>query len=390
MDARYWPSCHPFQADEKKLMHDESLHEMHDRQVRLPEIGLAGQQALAKARVLVIGAGGLGCPALLYLAAAGVGCLGIADADRVSVSNLHRQVLYGPADIGSPKVEVAARSLNRTNPSIRILPIPEKIVPKNAMDWIRCFDFVIDGSDNFPTRYLVSDACALLEKPLVFGSVFRFEGQLGVFNVPKDGITTNYRDLFPVPPGPDEAPDCATTGVIGMSPGIIGTWQAAETVKLITGAGEPLCNQLLTVDLLYNRHYLAQVIPDPKAQSLRPRSTESLQAFDYGAWCGEPPDAPLELDPMAFEAMRGRPGIRIVDLREPFESPQIMEFDHLRITMRELALKQELLEGPGPIIFFCQHGIRSAHAAAWALDALPGTPIHHLKGGILAWKHRFG
>lgn len=360
----------------------------YDRQLQLPEIGAAGQKALGDARVLVIGAGGLGCPALLYLAAAGIGTIGIADPDVVAPSNLHRQVLYGPADVGLPKAQIAARQLQRINPSIKVFPIAEKVEPRNALALISDYDLVLDGSDNFPTRYLVSDACALLDKPLVFGAVYRFEGQVGVLNVSRNGTCTNYRDLFPRPPGPGEVPDCATAGVIGMAPGMIGTWQAVEVVKLITGAGEPLCNQVLILDLLHNRHLVIRVVSDPAAQSQRPRTAEALRTMDYGTFCGESKVVPHELDPASFDAFRRQRAVRIIDIRESDEWPPVTEFNHAHIPLARLPESDVLLSGPTPVIFFCQQGIRSARAVLWASKALPETPVYHLKGGILAWRQQ--
>ncbi|MBD0294073.1 MAG: HesA/MoeB/ThiF family protein, partial [Flavisolibacter sp.] len=212
-------------------------NERYQRQVILQEFGEAGQQKLLQAKVLVIGAGGLGCPVLQYLAAAGVGVVGIADDDIVSLTNLHRQVLYSMSDIGKSKVERAAAILRQLNPDIEIIPYHLRLTNKNALDIITAYDIVVDATDNFPTRYLLNDACVLLSKPLIYGAVSKFEGQVAVFNgVGSSGEkSVNYRDLFPVPPQEDEVPNCAEAGVLGVLPGIIGSLQAGEVIKLITG-----------------------------------------------------------------------------------------------------------------------------------------------------------
>jgi adenylyltransferase/sulfurtransferase len=231
--------------------------ERYQRQMLLPELGFAGQQRLLAARVLVIGAGGLGCPVLQYLAAAGVGTIGIIDDDTVSMSNLHRQILYTVADIGRPKAIVAAERLQQMNPDIIIQPFLDRLDIEKALELFPLYDLVVDGSDNFPTRYVVNDICAIVNKPLVYGAISQFEGQVAVFNCPgKTGRSVNYRDLFPHPPAPGEVRSCAEAGVIGVLPGIIGTLQANEVIKLITGIGSPLINQVLIYSALTNKQHI--------------------------------------------------------------------------------------------------------------------------------------
>src|SRR5687767_8417729 len=218
----------------------------YSRHLSLQNFGMANQLKLKNAKVLVVGAGGLGCPALLYLTAAGVGTIGIADFDSIDISNLQRQVLYTTSDVGKKKAEVAARRLRELNPLISFQLHTQQIKATNALGIIASYDVVLDGTDNFPTRYLLNDACVLLNKPLVYGSILRFEGQVAVFNYPiSKSYSANYRDLFPEPPPPEVVPDCEQAGVLGVLPGIIGSMQANEVIKIVTGIGEPLAGKLL-------------------------------------------------------------------------------------------------------------------------------------------------
>jgi len=231
----------------------------YHRHLIMPEFNLDAQIALKNSKVLVVGAGGLGAPLLQYLAAAGVGHIGIVDYDKIEVSNLQRQVLFSNDDIGNYKAEVARDKLQLQNPHIKVEAIVEKLTSENALDILRPYDIIADGTDNFPTRYLVNDACYLLEKINVFGSIFRFEGQLSVFNHPMENGTrsANYRDIFPEPPAPGMVPNCAEAGVLGVLPGIVGSMQANEVIKVITGIGEPLINKLMVFDALsYSFHNL--------------------------------------------------------------------------------------------------------------------------------------
>lgn len=221
----------------------------YDKQIALPEVGEAGQQKLAEAKVLVVGAGGLGCPALQYLAAAGIGTIGIVDGDVVNETNLHRQVLYTNSDVGRPKVQVAAERLYRLNPEVKINTYTEFLTAKNAMDIVANYDLVVDATDNFAARYRINDVCVKLDKPVVYGAIHRFEGQVSVFNY-KGGPT--YRCLFPDKPAESQIPDCNETGVLGVLPGIIGTQQATEVLKIILGIGEVLSGKLMTLNLLTN------------------------------------------------------------------------------------------------------------------------------------------
>jgi adenylyltransferase/sulfurtransferase len=239
-------------------MKENILYERYQRQIILKGFGEEGQQKLLQAKVLVIGAGGLGCPALQYLAAAGVGTIGIVDDDVISLSNLHRQVLYTPDDIDHPKVEVAASKLRQLNPDVNIYPYRIRLEKSNAFEIIRQYDLLIDGTDNFASRYMINDACFLLNKPLIYGAVSQYEGEVAVFSphfLMGSTRGVNYRDLFPNPPKDGEVLNCAEAGVLGVLPGIIGTMQAAEAIKLITGIGTPLMNKLLTYNVLSQEIY---------------------------------------------------------------------------------------------------------------------------------------
>src|SRR6266498_4667320 len=251
-------------------MDKKELYERYQRQIILPEFGEEGQQKLLKAKVLVIGAGGLGCPILQYLAAAGIGIIGIMDDDVVALNNLHRQVLYSVNDIGSSKAYRAANILSQLNPKIKIIPYNERLTVQNALSLFNEFDIIIDGTDNFSTRYMINDACVLLNKPLVYGAISQFEGQVSVFRN-KNEENVNYRDIFPDPPREGEVLNCAEAGVLGVLPGIIGTMMANETIKLITGIGEPLIDQLFTYNALNNQVYQLNLSARKETRSLIPK-----------------------------------------------------------------------------------------------------------------------
>src|SRR6266487_399194 len=263
------------------LAQDELLR--YSRHLILPDVGVAGQQKLKAARVLLIGAGGLGSPAALYLAAAGVGTLGLVDFDNVDVTNLQRQILHGTKDVGRPKLVSARERIGDVNPHVRLETHETVLTSKNALEILRDYDVVVDGTDNFATRYLVNDACVLLGKPNAYGSIFRFEGQASVFALP-DGPC--YRCLFPEPPPPGLVPSCAEGGVLGVLPGLIGTIQATEAIKLILGIGEPLIGRLLLVDALGARFHTVTLRKDPECPACGTREIKAL--IDYDQFCGIP------------------------------------------------------------------------------------------------------
>lgn len=369
-------------------MYPNGNTQRYQKQILLNEIGEEGQLRLSQVSVLVVGAGGLGCPALQYLAAAGIGRIGIVDFDVVELSNLHRQILYTPEDVGALKVEVAAKRIKALNPDVQVEVFNEKIETKNALSIIAGFDVVIDGSDNFPTRYLVNDACVLLDKPLVYGSVFRFEGQVSVFNVLDNGVKTNYRDLFPNPPHPSEVTDCNEAGVLGVLPGIIGTMQANEVIKIITGAGKTLANRMFCYNALNNSVYELEIVPRSEAQNQMPKTPEAFDKMDYAWFCNMNTPDFTDIDGPTFDQLRQTQKPQIIDVRNLNEWPKVTEFEHLRIPLAELEQNLDKIDPKRPVIIFCQTGVRSITAANLILEKLSARSVYHLKGGILPWKSK--
>lgn len=376
--------CHHFPEDKVMNAH---TYERYQRQILLKEFGETAQQKLQEAAVLVIGAGGLGCPALQYLTAAGVGTIGIVDFDSVELSNLHRQILFTVNDIGKPKAEVAAQKLQLVNPGIKIDVYPEKLGNKNAWDIISPYQLVIDGSDNFVTRYLVNDACVLLNKPLIYGAVLKFEGQVAVFNYLNKScsISVNYRNLFPHPPLPENVPSCNEAGVIGVLPGIIGTMQAAEAIKIITGIGEPLCNKLLCFNMLNNRFYEMMITPDANETTAMPANQSAFEKFDYEWHCGLRM-AVEEISVDDFDRIRENKTITVIDVREIGELPFVDEFPFIQMPLSSLPQNIEGKSLGNSIVVFCQSGKRSIKAVKMLQENLGKVQVYSLKGGIEAWK----
>ena len=360
----------------------------YQKQMLLKEIGEHGQRLLSQASVLVVGAGGLGCPALQYLAAAGIGRIGIVDFDVVEVSNLHRQILYTMEDLGVLKVEIAEKRVKALNPEVKVEIFSEKMDTQNALSIMESFDLVLDGSDNFPTRYLINDACVLLDKPLVYGSVFRFEGQVSVFNVLDNGIKTNYRDLFPEPPNPADVADCNEAGVLGVLPGIIGTMQANEAIKLITGAGKTLSNRLFCYNALNNAVYELEISPLPDAQKQLPKTPEAFKKMNYEWFCKMTSDEFTDIDGPTFDQLRQTKTPIILDVRNLNEWPKVTEFEHLRIPLAELEQNLDKIDPNRPLVIFCQTGVRSITAAHLIIEKLSARSVYNLKGGILPWKSK--
>jgi sulfur-carrier protein adenylyltransferase/sulfurtransferase len=360
----------------------------YHRQIILKELGEAGQVKLHQGKVLVIGAGGLGCPVLQYLAAAGVGIIGIADHDTISLSNLHRQVLYTTADIGAQKVSRAAQKLHEMNPTIEIIQHPERLTNTNALDILRGYDVVVDATDNFPTRYLINDACVLLNKPLVTGAVSRFEGQLAVFDchMERAGRAVNYRDLFPVQPKEGEIASCEEGGVLGVLPGIIGSMQAGEVIKLLTGIGQPLVNRLQTFSLLTNEWFSWEVPLNPEADMLLPKNEAEFIRTSYEPNCST--GGYIEIDAEYFDELRSGSGVTIVDVRESDELPLIDEFEHLQMPLSKLMGGVPKI-GSDIIITVCQSGVRSREAAKLFAQGDNSKKVYSLRGGILSWKQKF-
>jgi sulfur-carrier protein adenylyltransferase/sulfurtransferase len=362
---------------------DHSLR--YQRQMLLKELGEAGQQNLLNAKVLVIGAGGLGCPALQYLAAAGVGTIGIVDFDVVDISNLHRQVLYTVDDTGKYKAETAAKRLNAFNPEILFTAHKVKLKNENALQLISGYDLVIDGSDNFSTRYMVNDACVLLNKPLVYGAVFRCEGQVGVFNHcdEKTGIKTDYRDLFPKPPEEGVSLSCNETGVLGVVTGIIGTLQATEAIKVITGMGNALNNQVISYNILSNSFYKFTISPSLEKKGLIPETESEFINFNYDWFCGIQ-SSDNEISCTEFDALIQQNNITILDVREREELPFVNEFRNIKIPLSEFEESINSIDLSEKIVVFCRSGSRGAKAVMLLKIKFPDCEIYNLSGGILA------
>lgn len=364
-----------------------SNHERYQRQVTLKGFGQEAQYALCKAKVLVIGAGGLGCPVLQYLTAAGVGYIGIVDDDVVSVSNLHRQVLYDTNDITKPKVIVAAEKLRVMNPGITIKEYKVRLTKHNSLEIISEYDIIVDCTDNFAARYMINDACVLKEKPLVYGAVNRFEGQVAVFNAlhKNKQRTSNYRDLFPDQPASTEVMNCAEAGVLGVLPGIIGSMQANETIKLIAGIGEPLLNQMLTYDALTNNVNVFHYQQVTQSTVNAPQNETDFLKMNYEDVCLTGSNS-SEINTEEFDQMLLQNNCTIIDVREPQELPAVTEFVHTNIPLGEL--KSRITElADEKMIFFCQSGIRSLQAASIVAQEFGHKKmIYSLQGGIVAWK----
>lgn len=319
------------------------------RQTILPGFGPEAQEKLQKAKVLVIGAGGLGCPSLLYLAAAGIGHLGIIDGDTVAESNLNRQVIFGEAEIGINKAQAAAHYLKSKYSDIRIQYIPEFLTPGNAATFISQYDIVVDGSDNFSTRYLVNDICVLLGKPLVFAAIYQNEGQVAIFNAFQNAV--NYRDLYPEPPHDNEIPNCSETGVLGVLPGIIGTMQAAETIKFLTGYGENLVNKIVYYNLLDHQIYQIDLSKNEKSSRLIPKDLEELSSRNYASFCDAAEGVSWK------DALRGleiNPKNILIDVREPHETPRLRGYGYLNIPFQTLMTFLLKLKKQKPSISFAK------------------------------------
>ena len=360
--------------------------ERYRRHLNLPEVGPEGQAKLLAARVAIVGAGGLGCPAALYLAAAGVGTLGLVDADVVDLSNLQRQVLYGSADVGRPKVEVARERLLSQNPALRVETHALRLGSENALEVLRGYDLVVDGSDNFPTRYLVNDACVLLGKPVVYGAILRFEGQASVFDARRGPC---YRCLFPEPPPPGSTPSCAEAGVLGVLPGLVAMIQATEALKLLMGIGEPLLGRFVQLDALEMRFDEFRFAKDPACPACGPQATLT-ELVDYEGFCGVPAAREAPLAELSADAVRrrGTPGreFLLLDVREPAEIEKAAIEGSLRIPLADLPARLAELEAwrERPVVVHCHRGGRSARGAR-LLQERGFRDVANLAGGVEAW-----
>ena len=360
----------------------------YDRHIIIPDFGFEGQKKLKAAKVLVIGSGGLGSPSLLYLAAAGVGTIGIIDFDVVDDSNLQRQVLFGVDEIGKPKVEAAKKRLESLNPHITIKIYNEQLTSKNALDIIKDYDVVADGTDNFPTRYLVNDACVLLDKPNVYGSIFQFEGQASVFNYrDKNGeLGPNYRDLYPTPPPPGLVPSCAEGGVLGVLPGIIGSLQALEVIKVITGVGETLSGRFFIFDALNFETRTFKIKRNP-ANPLNGENPTIKELIDYEQFCGvkavEKSIKEITSKELYDLQVRGE-DIQIIDVREPHEY-EIANIGGELIPLSTVSANADRIDRNKKVIVHCKMGGRSAKAIHELEEKFGFTNLYNLKGGILGW-----
>ena len=384
---------------------DPATLRRYSRHLVLPEVGPEGQRRLLASRVLVVGAGGLGSPVALYLAAAGVGTIGLVDFDTVDESNLQRQVLYGESDVGRPKLEAAAERLADLNPHVRVVPHPTRLTADDALEVIGGYDLVVDGTDNFPTRYLVNDACVLQGKPYVYGSIFRFEGQVAVF---WGAHGPCYRCLFAEPPPPGLVPSCAEGGVLGVLPGVIGSLQANEAIKLLLPEGsgaDPAVGRLTTFDALRLRFRELRVPKNPDCPVCSENPTQT-GLIDYEAFCAgvdpeggaeeeSEPEAPATDSELPFDVAppelarwieEGRP-LRLLDVRTPMEH-QIARLDGATlIPLQELGGRAgevaDIGRSEDPLVVYCHHGVRSHQATRFLRDQ--GHPAINLAGGIDAW-----
>ncbi len=363
----------------------EAERRRYSRHIMLPEIGLAGQERLKAARVLCLGAGGLGSPAALYLAAAGVGTIGIVDDDRVALSNLHRQLLHGTHDVGRPKTESASERLRDANPEIEVRLHPCRFESTNAPEILRDYDLIVDGTDNFATRYLSNDVAVFARKPNVYGSIFRFDGQTTVFAPHLGGPC--YRCLFPEPPPPGAVPSCAEAGVLGVLPGIVGTMQATEALKLILGIGAPLIGRLVHFDALKMKFREFNLKRDPQCPVCgeQPTITEPI---DYELFCQGAPDLTKAAPQIEVRALRermrsGQPYV-LLDVREPFEHEMARIEGADLIPLGELPARAGELDREKEIYVLCHSGVRSERAAEF-LRASGFPKVVNVAGGIDAW-----
>jgi len=375
---------------QKNLFTKEELNR-YNRHIILPQFGVAAQEKLKASKVLVVGSGGLGSPLLFYLAAAGIGAIGIVDFDCVEETNLQRQILFDTNNIGKPKAEIAAQKVQELNPYIRVKVYNEKLTPANALEIIKGYDIIADGTDNFPTRYLINDACVLLGKPYVYGSVYQFEGQLSLFNYKnKNGeIGPNYRDLYSTPPPPESIPDCASGGVLGVLPGIIGSMQALEVIKAITGIGENLSGKFFVFDALTasSKTFIIKPNPDNPLNGSNPTITSLI---DYDAFCKTPFANIKELSAEEFVRLRvSGEDFQLIDVREPAEY-EISNIEGELIPLKAIAESVDKIEKGKKVILHCQSGTRSKQAIAILQEKFGFSNLYNLSGGLDEYRKIIG
>lgn len=350
--------------------------ERYKRHIQLEEIGDAGQNKLNTAKVLVVGAGGLGCPVLQYLAAAGIGTLGIVDFDLVEESNLQRQVLFGNFSLGKNKAEVAKEKLVELNPTISIKAYPEKLLPENAAKIFKEYDIVVDATDNFPVRYLINDACVVLNKPFIYGAIYKFEGQVTVFNY-QNGPT--YRCLFPEPPKKASVPNCSEIGVLGVLPGIIGTMQATEVLKIILEIGQALSGKLFCFNTLTNQSHLIGIKKNPSVVAEIKARGLNFESFQEASVCAQ------SIEEIDLQEISSEENIQFIDVRELTEMPRIERENVLEIPLSGLTENLGLISKEKKKIVFCQSGIRSKTAVS-ILQEKQFTNCFSLKCGVIQFQ----
>jgi len=376
------------------IMFSKAEIERYSRHLIIPEFGMEGQRKLKEAKVLVVGSGGLGSPLLQYLAAAGVGTLGIVDFDVVDDSNLQRQVLFGIDSVGQPKVEEAKKRIQSLNPHIEVKTYNTLLSAENALEIIQDYDLVADGTDNFATRYLVNDACVLLDKPNIYASIFRFDGQVSVFNYvnPSGERGPNYRDLFPTPPPPGLVPSCAEGGVIGVLPGIIGSLQALEVIKVITGVGEPLSGRLFIFDALSFTSRTLKLHRDPE-NPLNGKNPTQKELIDYEEFCGvghveEEFNERIQVKSISVDEFKRLQiegtDYQLIDVRDPHEY-DIVHINGKLIPLGEIEEHVDEISRDKQVIVHCRSGVRSAKAIQKLESKYGFSNLYNLTGGILAY-----
>ena len=365
---------------------DQATIERYSRQLNLPDFSLEQQEKLAQARVLVVGAGGLGSPLLLYLAAAGIGSIGIVEFDKVEIHNLHRQILYSTKDIGKFKVDVALERIKAINPSIQSTIFNERLSTKNVERIFNEYDIIADGTDNFPTRYLINDACVKFEKTNVFASVHRYEGQVAIFNFQKEdgSFSSNYRDLFPTPPTENAIPNCAEAGVLGPVVGMIACIQAQEIIKIASGMTSQLVDKVLSIDLqdYQMRSFKLKTRED---HPYRNETKDKIILEDYDELCKIPIESNLELDSyQIIDKLNSTDNIKVIDIREP-EEFNTYHIGAENIPQKALLASSQTLSDSCTYILHCQSGKRSRAVLDSIIQNNGSSNIYHLKGGINQW-----
>ncbi|MBI4931465.1 MAG: molybdopterin-synthase adenylyltransferase MoeB [Bacteroidetes bacterium] len=367
----------------------------YSRHLLLPEIGIEGQEKIKNSKVLIIGAGGLGCSVLMYLTAAGVGKIGIIDFDTVDETNLQRQVLYDINDVGQLKSEIAKYKLSKQNPLIEIESINSKLSTQNAIEIFSEYTIIVDGTDNFSTRYMVNDACVLSGKTLVSGSIFKFQGQVSVFNYQnsKKEFGPTYRCLFASPPPAESAPSCSEIGVMGVLPGIIGTLMANEVIKIIASIGKTLSGKILLVDSLTMNFHTIAIERNPEAIKSAPQSAEAFRKTDYDYFCGiknnKPPIREISSEKL-FSLIASEEKIQLLDVREPNEMPEVSELNDLKVPLGEIEKHIHKIYRDKKVIVICRSGNRSRKAIELLYEKFGFQNLYNLKGGVMEWIKIFG